>query len=117
MEFFGVGAPELLVILLITLIVVGPQRLPEMAAQLGRFMRAFQRYSSQVTREFNETMHDLEREYNEVKGDWHEVGQGLDESARSVNDELKGAAQDARLDSDEAKPVAEGPPEAVAPPR
>jgi sec-independent protein translocase protein TatB len=116
MEFLGVGPLELLVILVITLLVVGPQRLPEIAAQMGRFMRTFQRYTSQVTREFSETMRELEREYDEVKGDWRQVGQGLDESARSVNQELEAAGQDARLTTEQTQPTPDGP-QAATPPR
>ena len=96
MDFLGIGLPELLVILLLTLLVVGPQRLPEMAAQLARFIRAFRRYSSRVTREFNETISELEHEYEDMHGEWKQVGQGLEESARTVSDELSAADRDAR---------------------
>ena len=102
MEFLGIGPAELLVILVLTLLVVGPQRLPEIAAQLGRFMRAFRRYSAQVTREFNETMHDLEQEYDQMKGEWKDVGQGLDDAAKSVNTELTAASNEARSALNEA---------------
>src|SRR3972149_539368 len=67
MEFFGIGLPELLVILVLTLIVVGPQRLPEMAAQLGRFMRDFRRYTSELTRDITDALQDIERETTEGK--------------------------------------------------
>ena len=116
MEFLGVGLPELLVIMVITLLVVGPQRLPEIAAQMGRFMRTFQRYTSQVTREFSETMRELEREYDEVKGDWRAVGQGLDETARSVNQELAAAGNDASPPS-EATPIPADGPQTATPPQ
>jgi sec-independent protein translocase protein TatB len=102
MDFIGIGPAELLVILVLTLIVVGPHRLPEMAAQLGRFMRAFRRYSAQVTREFNETMQDLEKEYDQMKGEWKDVGQGLDDAAKSVNKEIDAAAGETRAALNEA---------------
>jgi sec-independent protein translocase protein TatB len=103
MDFFGVGPVELLLILLVTLIVVGPRRLPEMAAQLARFLRAFRRYTANVTREFNETLHELEQEYDEMRGEWKDVGQGLDESARAVSTELEAADREARQALEEAK--------------
>ena len=96
MELLGIGPAELLVILVLALLVVGPKRLPEMAAQLARFMRAFRRYSANVTREFNETMHDLEQEYDQMRGEWKVVGQGLDETARTVNQELDAAGRETR---------------------
>jgi Sec-independent protein translocase protein TatA len=39
MQLIGIGIPELLVILVLTVIVVGPDRLPEVAAQLARWIR------------------------------------------------------------------------------
>lgn len=38
---FNVGAPELLLILAIALVVLGPKKLPEAARSLGRGMREF----------------------------------------------------------------------------
>jgi Tat protein translocase TatB subunit len=116
MEFMGVGPLELMVILVIALLVVGPNRLPEIAAQMGRFMRTFQRYTSQVTRDFSDTMRELEREYDETKGDWKAVGQGLDETAAGVSKEIESAANDAKPAAPERPPAADGP-QAVAPPR
>ncbi len=96
MEFLGIGLPELLVILVLILIVVGPSRLPEMAAQLARFIRAARRYGNQVTKDFNEALSDLEEEYDEMKGEWKEVSQGLDKSVKDVGKELKAADADVR---------------------
>ena len=115
MEFLGIGLPELLVILLLILIVVGPNRLPEMAAQLARFLRAARRYSSQVTKDFNETVAELEEEYDEMKGEWKEVGQGLDESVKEVSKELNAADKDVREALDDASSAADGPSEPTTP--
>ena len=40
---FGIGMQELLIILVIALIVVGPQKLPELAKSLGRGLAEFKR--------------------------------------------------------------------------
>jgi Sec-independent protein translocase protein TatA len=95
MDFMGVGLPELLVILILTLIVVGPQRLPQVAGQLARYMREFRRYSARLAREFADVMEDFEREYGDVKKEWKEVQTGLQEDARAVEGQLKGVAEDA----------------------
>ena len=40
---FGIGFPELLVILVICLVIFGPGKLPEIGAALGKGIRDFQR--------------------------------------------------------------------------
>ena len=45
---FGIGMPELLIILGVALLVLGPKRLPEMARSLGRGMAEFRRASSEL---------------------------------------------------------------------
>ena len=39
--FSGIGVPELLIVLVIALIVLGPKKLPEVGRSLGRGMREF----------------------------------------------------------------------------
>ena len=41
MELFGIGAGEMLLLLMLALIVVGPQKLPEIAHKLGHTVREF----------------------------------------------------------------------------
>jgi Tat protein translocase TatB subunit len=45
---FNIGPPELLVILLIALIVVGPNRLPELSRTIGRGLREFRKVQDEV---------------------------------------------------------------------
>jgi Tat protein translocase TatB subunit len=55
---FGIGTTELLVILAIALVVLGPKRLPELARSLGRGMAEFRRASSDMRREFLDVAED-----------------------------------------------------------
>jgi sec-independent protein translocase protein TatA len=47
--FSGIGVPELLIVLVIALIVLGPKKLPEVGRSLGRGMREFKDSISGVT--------------------------------------------------------------------
>ena len=56
---FGMGATEIMVILGLALIVIGPKKLPEVARTLGKAMAEFRRSASEIKQSF-------EDEYNAV---------------------------------------------------
>lgn len=47
---FGIGSTELVVILIVALIVIGPAKLPEVAKSLGKALGEFRRVSTDVKR-------------------------------------------------------------------
>ena len=49
---FGIGLPELLLILVVALVVIGPKKLPELAKSLGRGLAEFRR----ATEDLKETV-------------------------------------------------------------
>jgi TatA/E family protein of Tat protein translocase len=59
---FGIGPTELIVILVIALLVLGPKRLPELARSLGRGLAEFRRATADVTSEFDNARIMLEEE-------------------------------------------------------
>jgi TatA/E family protein of Tat protein translocase len=58
---FGIGMPELLVILGLALVILGPKKLPDLARGLGRAMKELKR----ATEDMRESLHE---ETTELKG-------------------------------------------------
>lgn len=55
---FGIGLPELILILGIALIVVGPEKLPEMAKSIAKVMLDMKKTASSLKESLNEEMKD-----------------------------------------------------------
>jgi sec-independent protein translocase protein TatB len=96
MQLIGIGIPELLVILVLTVIVVGPDRLPEVAAQLARWIRQAQMYASHVRNDFREVMSELERETGASREDLKAIGDVLRRDIKTVTDEVDKAGREVR---------------------
>lgn len=54
----NLGGMEVVVIMLVALIVLGPKKLPEAARQVGRAITELKRISSRFQQEMSEAMHD-----------------------------------------------------------
>jgi TatA/E family protein of Tat protein translocase len=65
---FGIGMPELLLILAVALIVIGPKKLPDLARSLGRAMGEFKK----ATTELKESIQ-IDSELKEVKQAFDEM--------------------------------------------
>lgn len=52
MNFFGIGLPEMMLIMVIALLVFGPKKLPEIGRSLGKAIRGFQDASKEFENEF-----------------------------------------------------------------
>lgn len=57
---FGIGMPELLLILGVALIVLGPKKLPELARALGKGLAEFRRATDELKDEFNQMEREIE---------------------------------------------------------
>lgn len=52
----SIGAPELLVIIVLALIIFGPRRLPEIGRTVGKGMREFRRAASEIRGELEQEL-------------------------------------------------------------
>ncbi len=59
---FGIGLPELLLIMVLALLVLGPQRLPEVARMVGRAYGQLRRASEEFQRTIRQDIATLERQ-------------------------------------------------------
>ena len=61
---FGIGLPELMVILIVAVVVFGPERLPDLARQAGRFVRQVRNLAHSAQNQLRE---ELGPEYADLK--------------------------------------------------
>jgi len=90
MNFFGVGPAEAGLVFVITLIVVGPQRFPEIMRNAGRWYRIARAYSNEVMRDVRSAVDDIEREVRAETDDLTSVRELTD-----LGKDLKAVQQDA----------------------
>jgi sec-independent protein translocase protein TatA len=63
----GIGAPELIIILVIVLLLFGAKKLPEMARSLGKSQREFKKGMREGAEEADQEDSDLEQKAREEK--------------------------------------------------
>jgi len=97
MDFLGIGIglPQILLILIVALLVFGPERLPEIARQIARGINQLRAYASDMQGQFGAELEEIRSEVLSIQRDLSSVQanlrQGLgeiDESLRSVTSEV-----------------------------
>ncbi len=83
---FGIGMPEMLLLLAVALIVFGPKKLPELAKSMGRALGEFKRATSEIKDNIEEQtgLGEVRDSLNEVKQDIRaQVDLGINETTTS----------------------------------
>lgn len=72
---FGIGAPEMILILAIALIVIGPKNLPALAKSLGRAFGEFKKATSELkdSLEVNTELQDVKKAFDDMNKDFKET--------------------------------------------
>ena len=88
---FDVGFSELVVIALVALIVIGPERLPRVARTVGALLGRAQRYINDVKADIQREV-DLE-ELKGIRDTFQEAAKSVEESVTKVGQELQAAGE------------------------
>jgi sec-independent protein translocase protein TatB len=101
-NMFGIGTTEILIILVVALIVIGPTKLPEVAKTLGKALGEFKRMSSDVKRTI-----DLEAEQAEEAARTKAADKELSAQKKSASSKKAAAKAEVVDDEDGSKDVAD----------
>ena len=87
---FDIGFSELLVLAVVTLVVVGPERLPKVARTLGHLMGRFQRYVSDVKSDIDRELRleEMKKLREEVEMQARKIETQISSEARGVEGQL-----------------------------
>ena len=85
MNIFGVGLPEVAVILILALLIFGPKKLPELGKQLGKTLKSLKKASNEFQNEIDQVMNEK------------------DESPKSIESNQTNEINQEKIDSENSK--------------
>ncbi len=105
---FGIEMPELLVILAVALIVLGPKKLPELARSIGKGLAEFKKSTEDLKDNFNlgEDLKEVQQDLKEVQRDLKDM---VDPSHYLEPYESLPSPPDHQEEKIEANPIPETP--------
>jgi sec-independent protein translocase protein TatB len=92
MTFFNIGPLEIIIILVAALVIFGPDRLPQVARQVGGWIRDFRRWTSSMTAEFEAISQEFSSEFGELRAATEELQaelRGMQRDLSSVQSDLR----------------------------
>jgi sec-independent protein translocase protein TatB len=109
---FDIGFSELLVIAVVALIVIGPERLPKVARTAGHLFGRLQRYVNDVKADINREM-ELE-ELRKLKSQVQDAARSIEQSVSGVTRDFESGVRNVERELGEAGPSAAPPGQPVA---
>lgn len=89
---FGIGMPEMILILAVALIVIGPKKLPDLAKSLGKAMGEFKK----ATSDLKESMQ-IDTELKEVKTAFNDINRDINKETKMYTGEADEIPVDAAV--------------------
>ena len=87
MNIFGVGLPEVTVILILALLIFVPKKLPELGKQLGKTLKSLKKASNEFQNEIDQVMNEEDK----------------DESPKSIESNQPNEINQEKIDSENTK--------------
>jgi len=111
---FGIGMPEMLLILAIALIVIGPKKLPDLAKSLGRAFAEFKQATSELKEslEIDDELKDIKTTFNGMSDEIKEainVKAGAESEDQNISADFdKEKSENEIKDKDSESPLSDG---------
>lgn len=88
---FGIGMPELIIILAVALIVIGPKKLPDLAKSLGRAFNEFRKATQELKAsiDLDDGLKDVKKSFDDLHSD---LRQGVSDRKPAAADASNGGA-------------------------
>ena len=102
---FNFGISELMIIAVVGLIVIGPERLPRVARTLGHLFGRMQRYVSEIKADINREVEldELRQLQSSMKEAAQEIEESVSKQVNFIEDEVKQAGDEVKKAEDEVK--------------
>ena len=104
---FDVSFSELLVIAVVALLVIGPEKLPKVARTVGAFTGRMQRYMAQIKEEVNREMRfdELQKLQQEIKQSVEKTQENINQQVTELKNTVTDAAKPKKVAISKPKPV------------
>ena len=102
MNIFGVGIPEILVVLLLAALIFGPGKLPEIAGQFGRAIRELREYARDFRDEYLTDFEEVREELIEQRFELQQIDSEIRADLEQAEADVRGAVRDAETMTEEA---------------
>lgn len=104
-----IGWGELVIILIIALIVLGPEKLPQAGRALGKAVRGVKKYIHEATQELEafDELKDIKEDVEGIQKDLKSMGRNLE---KSVSEDMEAVEQDVKAAGEEIKTAVEQEP-------
>ncbi|MED9822042.1 MAG: Sec-independent protein translocase protein TatB [Christensenellales bacterium] len=85
-----IGGMELLVVLIVALFAIGPERLPKVARKMGRMLSQFRKVMNDATEELKEASDEFREVSDEIDG----VRKSLQNTLKETDEEVRGVVKE-----------------------